>query len=133
MEPPPYDDKIPPPPPYPGNDSKYGGAHNPPQSWQPRNEPTVSNTIPESYRPLPVSIAQQPQRHVNVVVVEGAGGLHQASFVGEPLVADSYLTHVALACTVMWCCSCPFGLVAYVLACESAAMNMMIMMMILVE
>jgi hypothetical protein len=111
MDPPPYDSQKP--PPYP-TDEKFGSY---PPSWSPYgdNAQQTGNASMPHNPPRPPHM-QQPHGHPVAVVFVNSG--EPTSFIGEPIVAETFARQMCLACIVMWCCNCLFGLMAYILASE---------------
>jgi len=89
-------------PPPPGPYGPYGQPMAPPYSQPPYGTPYYGTAPP----PQP-----PPQQQQQVVMVNG--GLSNPVIHRQP---QTFIGQMILACFVLWCCNCPFGLVAFILA-----------------
>ena len=65
---------------------------------------------PPGYAAGPYYAPPQPQQQQQVVVVNGG---QQPVIYRQP---ETFIGQMILACFVLWCCNCPFGLAAFILA-----------------
>ena len=91
------------------NVSQYPpAAYPPPAGPGPYGQPYP----PPGYAASAAHPEQQQQQQQQVVVVTGG---HQP----QPMIMhqhETFIGHMILACFVLWCCNCLFGLVAFILA-----------------
>jgi len=81
-----------------------------PGGYYPQQQPSAAPTAPTAVTYYPQTGPQQPQQQLVVT--------QTPVVVAQTLRAQSFVGHIILSCVVTWCCACPCGLVAFILACK---------------